>query len=29
VNNYRSQFNTILMKSTPSELIKKLEEKVK
>jgi phospholipid transport system substrate-binding protein len=29
VNNYRSQFNTILMKSSPSELIKKLEEKVK
>ena len=29
VNNYRSQFNTILMKSTPSDLIKKLEEKVK
>ncbi len=29
VNNYRSQFNSILMKSTPSELIKKLEEKVK
>lgn len=29
VNNYRSQFNNILMKSSPSELIKKLEEKVK
>ena len=29
VNNYRSQFNSILMNSTPSELIKKLEEKVK
>jgi phospholipid transport system substrate-binding protein len=29
VNNYRSQFNNILMKSTPSDLIKKLEEKVK
>lgn len=29
VNNYRSQFNTILMKSSPSELIRKLEEKVK
>lgn len=28
VNNYRSQFNTILMKSSPNELIKKLEEKV-
>jgi len=28
VNNYRSQFNNILMKSSPSELIKKLEEKV-
>ena len=28
VNNYRSQFNTILMKSSPSELIKRLEEKV-
>lgn len=28
VNNYRSQFNTILMNSSPSELIKKLEEKV-
>ncbi len=28
VNNYRSQFNIILMKSSPSELIKKLEEKV-
>ena len=29
VNNYRSQFNNILMKSSPSDLIKKLEEKVK
>ena len=29
VNNYRSQFNTILMKSSPSDLIQKLEEKVK
>lgn len=29
VNNYRSQFNTILMKSSPSEMIRKLEEKVK
>ena len=28
VNNYRSQFNNILMKSSPGELIKKLEEKV-
>jgi phospholipid transport system substrate-binding protein len=28
VNNYRSQFNNILMKSSPSELIKKLEERV-
>jgi phospholipid transport system substrate-binding protein len=28
VNNYRSQFNNILMKSSPSELIKKMEEKV-
>ena len=28
VNNYRSQFNNILMKSSPSDLIKKLEEKV-
>jgi phospholipid transport system substrate-binding protein len=29
VNNYRSQFNTILMKSSPNDLIKRLEEKVK
>jgi len=29
VNNYRSQFNNILMSSSPGELIKKLEEKVK
>ena len=28
VNNYRSQFNNILMKSSPSDLIKKMEEKV-
>ena len=28
VNNYRSQFNNILMKSSPSDLIKRLEEKV-
>ena len=28
VNNYRSQFNSILMKSSPQELIQKLREKV-
>ncbi|MDB4443983.1 ABC transporter substrate-binding protein [bacterium] len=28
VNNYRSQFNNILMKSSPQELIKRLQEKL-
>lgn len=28
VNNYRSQFNDILMKSSPQELIKRLQEKL-